>query len=124
MKNSISVMMLTLFQMKLVIAVLAGTSLQYLFALRKGFRVLLLIFGSSAFLALFVLDPLLDWLEVASESGIRTIVFSLSALISVELISLFIRLAPRAIQSKALHYLGADKRDFESTSKSGESNDK
>jgi hypothetical protein len=91
---------MSVFDIKVSIALVVGTWLQYWFAINKSFRVLMLIIVSTTFVSLAILGPVLDIAKVPTESPIRVLVYSLSALISVELVSLIINHLPKAVRLK------------------------
>ena len=106
-----------LFEIKVCVAVLSGAVLQYLYGTGRGVAVLLTILASTIFMAVFIIEPSLDYMEVPKFSSIRILVFSLTALISVELISLIIKVLPLSAKKKTLLVLGVDEADMNSNNK-------
>ena len=105
--NALSAMV-TLFHLKALTGVFSGAILQYFFGVKKGYRIAFIIALSSLFVAFFILSPMLDHYEITPDSSIRIIVYSLSALISVELISLIIKVLPAHLSKRLLKGLGVD----------------
>jgi hypothetical protein len=92
-------------QVRYVGAVLLGAILQYLFSFKSGGRVFVVILSSSVFMSLFILSPSFDYFELAKDSPIRIISYSLSSLISVEIIAFIISTAPDLVKRKICEYL-------------------
>ena len=91
---------MTVFDYKVASALTIGAWLQYWFAVNKSFKLYALIAVSTVFVAFAILKPIMDFTEVPFESPIRILVYSLTALISVEIISIIIKLLPSAISKK------------------------
>ena len=91
---------MTVFDIKLFVGISVGALLQIIFSKRHNIKQLAVIIITTIFMSLFVLTPSLNLLKVSAESDIRIIVLSLSALLSVELILLIIKVAPDAISQK------------------------
>ena len=91
---------MSMFDVKVAIALIVGTWLQFWFAVNKSFKLFVMIVVSTAFVAFTVLSPILDIMKVPHDSPIRVLVYSLSALISVEIINLIITLLPKAVKKR------------------------
>ena len=103
----------TTIEIKSFLGVLSGGLLQYSFSKNKGYRVLLIITLSSIFMSLFILDPILTTSGVSESSPIRVVAFSCSALISVELINIIIRVLPKAATARLGEILGIKENERE-----------
>ena len=91
---------MSMFDIKVTLALTIGTWLQFWFAINKSFKLFVMIAVSTSFVAFTVLSPILDIMKVPHDSPIRVLVYSLSALISVEIINLIITLLPKAVKKR------------------------
>ena len=102
---------MTLFDLKMILGTIMGGFLQFVFSVKKTFKSFFLIVIATWFIAFFIMEPLMNYIQLESNSPIRVVVLSLSGLISVELISLTIKLLPMAVQNKLKNKLNLGDKD-------------
>ena len=98
-----------IFNLKLIAAMLSGVILQYLFAIRTGIRFAVVIILATFFLIESAILPILDHLHLDKESPLRIIAIGFSALLSVEIIAMLIKIVPSAMKDRIITVIGGDK---------------
>ena len=99
---------ITVNEVKQLSALLFGSVLQFALGSGKSFKAFVLVLLSTFFVATFLLVPLLDLNNVGGSSPIRVIVLSLSALISVEVVSITILILPKHLKKKVFSALNIE----------------
>lgn len=89
-----------------VAAVILGLFLQYFLGDGKGAKIAFIITLSTLFVALFIAPAIVEALNINPTSKLSNAIYALSALMSVELLAIFIKFLPDAIRVKTEQYLG------------------
>ena len=101
----IDVIIENVFVIKSIVAVISGTTLQYLFGEKRGIKVFLFLLLSSAFFAVYVVLPIIEFMELGDSPSQQAPFLALSALISVELISIVIKFLPSVAKKRLTIFL-------------------
>jgi hypothetical protein len=96
---------MSLFDLKMISGVVLGGILQFIFSTRKTLKLLFVITISTWFIAFFIIDPLMYALGVRPNDPLRVAVLSLCGLISVETITLTIKLLPEVMRERVVNSL-------------------
>ena len=91
-----------IFIIKSVVATLSGTTLQYLFGQKRGFKVFLFLLLTSSFFAIYMVLPIMGFMAI--DDKYQPPVLASSALISVELISLITKFLPCVIKARMVKF--------------------
>lgn len=99
--------------------ILLGMFIQFFFTPNKTLRVAVLILISSIFVAWSIVPALVDIInifisakhKILIDSNIYRALLGSSTLISVELLALIIKFAPKAVENRMTNYLGVKKND-------------
>jgi len=93
------------YETKQIVGLLFGSLLQYFYLPRKNFRVLFTILLSSIFIGFFILDPIMYYYNVDSESFLRLPVISSSGFISTIILSTGLTWLPEQLKLKLIDLL-------------------
>lgn len=94
-----------------VAAVILGLLLQYFLGDGRGAKIALIITLSTLFVALFIAPAIIEALGVNPASKLSNAIYALSALMSVEMLAIFIKVLPEAVRIKTEKYLGVKNAD-------------
>lgn len=89
-----------------VAAVILGLLLQYFLGDGRGAKIALIITLSTLFVALFIAPAIIEALNINPASKLSNAIYALSALMSVEMLAIFIKVLPEAIRIRTEKYLG------------------
>ena len=89
-----------------VAAVILGLLLQYFMGDGRGAKIALIITLSTLFVALFIAPAIIEALGIDPTSKLSNAIYALSALMSVEMLAIFIKVLPEAIRIRTEKYLG------------------
>lgn len=89
-----------------VVAVILGLILQYFLGDARGAKIAFIITISTLFVALFIAPAIIEALSISPTSKLANAIYALSALVSVELLAIFIKFLPDAVRIKTEQYLG------------------
>lgn len=95
------------------VAVILGMILQFAIGDKRGAKMVLVITLSSVFIALFIVPAGLESMNIDQSSKMANAAYALSALISVEIIALFIKVLPRAASAKLKRFLEVSEDDLQ-----------
>ena len=91
--------------LEIMTAVIFGAFMQFMFGSNKSIRTGVIIVLSSVFVAMYVVFPLMVFLDMEGEQFTAG-VYALSSLISVEILAILITFLPKAMSSKVKNFIG------------------
>jgi hypothetical protein len=89
-----------------MVAVIFGMFLQFFLGDQRGFKMAITIATSSIFVALFIMPAVLEILKIEQTGKVAVAMYALSAIVSVEIIAVFLTVVPRALRTKLVSFLG------------------
>jgi hypothetical protein len=92
-------------------AIFISSLLQYAYSNVKGRVAMLTIVGSSFFVGLYIVRPLIHYLELDINSPLVPAMYAIGSLISVTIISLIISKLPTALKNLVLNKMGVKDED-------------
>lgn len=89
-----------------VAAVILGLLLQYFLGDGRGAKIALIITLCTLFVALFITPAIIEILSINPQGKLSNAIYALSALMSVEMLAIFIKVLPEAVRIKTEKFLG------------------
>lgn len=87
-------------------AVIFGMILQFALGDKRGAKIAFIIAMSSIFVALFIVPAIIEVVGLNPAGKVAVALYALSAIMSVELLAMFIKLLPEALRVRTKRYLG------------------
>jgi len=95
-------------EIQVTVAVLFGMFVQFFLGERKGFKVAFTVVVSSLFVALFIVPAILEVAGIKADSKLAVALYALSAVISIEMLSIILKVLPEAIRIRTKRFLGVE----------------
>lgn len=87
-------------------AVIFGMILQFALGNKRGAKIAIIIALSSIFVALFIVPAIIEVTGINPAGKVSIALYALSAIMSVELLAMFIKLLPEALRIRTKKFLG------------------
>lgn len=95
-------------EVQITIAVIFGMLLQFFLGNKKTARFAVMVIGSSVFVSLYFIPPLVAMLHITPDSPLVNTLYALSSLLSIEFMSIVVAILPRVMRKKVLKFLGVE----------------
>lgn len=89
-------------------AVIFGMILQFALGDKRGAKIAFIIATSSIFVALFIVPAIIEVVGLNPAGRVAVALYALSAIMSVELLAMFIKLLPEALRVRTKKFLGVE----------------
>lgn len=89
-------------------AVIFGMILQFALGDKRGAKIAFIIATSSIFVALFIVPAIIEVVGLNPAGRVAVALYALSAIMSVELLAMFIKLLPEAMRARTKRFLGVE----------------
>jgi len=89
-----------------IVAVLFGMFVQFFLGDQRGLKVAITVVISSVFVALFIVPAILEVAGIAPSSKLAIAMYALSAVISIEMLAVILKVLPEAIRIRTERFLG------------------
>lgn len=89
-------------------AVIFGMFVQFFLGSPKNLKIAITVVLSSLFLALFIMPAVIETVGLNPDSKLAISLYALSAVMSIELLAILLKVLPAAISTKAKQYLGVE----------------
>lgn len=89
-------------------AVLMGMALQFALGDHRGFKIAITIALSSVFVALFIVPAIVELMEINPAGKVAIAMYALSAIMSVEMLAIIIKVMPKALRIRTKRFLGVE----------------
>lgn len=91
-----------------MVAVLFGMILQFALGDKRGTKIAFIIGLSSVFVALFIVPAVIEIAGLNPAGKVAIALYALSAILSVELMAVLIKLLPEAMRIRTKRFLGVE----------------
>lgn len=95
-------------EIQAIVAVLLGLMLQYFMGEKRGGKIAFTITLSTLFVALFITPAVIEVLGLDADGKIAIAMYALSAIMSVEMLAVFITVLPSAMRIRTKRFLGVE----------------
>jgi len=95
-------------EIQVTVAVLFGMFVQFFLGERKGLKVAFTVVVSSLFVALFIVPAIIEVANIKADSKLAIALYALSAVISIEMLSVILKVLPEAIRIRTKRFLGVE----------------
>lgn len=93
---------------QVIAAVVLGMLIQFAMGDKRGFKIALIVAMSSVFVALFIVPAIIEISGIDPAGKVSVALYALSAIMSVELLAVFIKLLPKALSIRTKRFLGVE----------------
>lgn len=91
-----------------MVAVILGMILQFALGDKRGTKIAFVIGLSSVFVALFIVPAIIEVVGLNPAGKIAIALYALSAIVSVEMLAIMIRILPEAMRIRTKRFLGVE----------------
>lgn len=91
-----------------IVAVLLGLMLQYFMGEKRGGKIAFTITLSTLFVALFITPAVIEVIGIDPDGKIAIAFYALSAIMSVEMLAILIKVLPEAMRVRTKRFLGVE----------------
>lgn len=91
-----------------MVAVMLGMILQFALGDRRGTKIAFIIGLSSIFVALFIVPAIIEVVGLNPIGKVAIALYALSAIVSVEILAIMIRILPEAMRIRTKRFLGVE----------------
>lgn len=95
-----------LHESQIMTGVVFGMVMQFFFVSTRTWKVAVSITFSSIFVAMYVISPIIEASQIEEHSDLAIGMYALSSLVSMEILSIIIVFAPKAIELRLKKLLG------------------
>lgn len=95
-------------EIQVTVAVLFGMFVQFFLGDKRGFKVAFTVVISSLFVALFIVPAIIEVAGLEVYPKVCIAFYALSAVISIEMLSVILKVLPEAIRIRTKRFLGVE----------------
>ena len=95
-------------EIQVTVAVLFGMFVQFFLGDRRGLKVAFTVVISSLFVALFIVPAIIEVAGLKPDSKVAIAFYALSAVISIEMLAVILKVLPEAIRIRTKRFLGVE----------------
>lgn len=95
-------------EVQAIVAVLLGLMLQYFMGEKRGGKIAFTITLSTLFVALFITPAVIEVIGIDADGKVAIALYALSAIMSVEMLAVLIKVLPSAMRIRTKRFLGVE----------------
>lgn len=94
------------YEWQAMVAVILGMILQFALGDKRGTKIAFVIGVSSIFVALFIVPAIIEVIGINPIGKVAVALYALSAIVSVEMLAIMIKILPEAMRIRTKRFLG------------------
>lgn len=95
-------------EVQVIVAVIFGMLLQFFLGDKGGAKIAFIITLSTLFVALFITPAIIEVMSLDPAGKVAISIYALSAIMSVELLAIILKVLPKAMRARADRFLGVE----------------